>query len=139
PTLRGYAGRAFGPGPAASFLVGGTGLGRSEHGRSRANTRELKVHRRHMIAVTLSAAWQLSCASGSASSGATSAPVQREPILVASIFSLSGEAREDNLGAVEGVRFAVEEANARGGVLGSQLKLIEIDNQSTVEGARAAA
>src|SRR5690606_23274962 len=67
------------------------------------------------------------------------APVQREPILVASIFSLSGEAREDNLGAVEGVRFAVEEANARGGVLGSQLKLIEIDNQSTVEGARAAA
>lgn len=97
------------------------------------------MNRRHMMAASLGAAWQLSCASRSSSGGATSDPSNPNPIPVASIFSLSGEARDDNLGAVEGVRFAVEEVNARGGVLGSQLKLIEVDNQSTVQGSRAAA
>jgi branched-chain amino acid transport system substrate-binding protein len=62
-----------------------------------------------------------------------------EPIKIAAIFSMSGPATAANAPSLEGVRWAVEELNAAGGVLGRKLALIEIDNLSTPIGAKVAA
>lgn len=62
-----------------------------------------------------------------------------DPIKVASIFSMSGEAQGDNATAVAGVKFAAGYFNKHGGINGRMIDLIMIDNKSTVEGSKAAA
>jgi branched-chain amino acid transport system substrate-binding protein len=62
-----------------------------------------------------------------------------EPIRIASIFAQSGVAADDNAPSVVGVREAVQEINAKGGVLGRKLEVIELDNLSTPIGAKIAA
>jgi len=62
-----------------------------------------------------------------------------DEIKVAAIFAKSGEAAEDNLELFEAVRFAVEEVNAKGGLHGKKIKLIEYDNHSTPIQSRLAA
>lgn len=54
-----------------------------------------------------------------------------DKIVIAAIFAKSGEAASSNLNHFEGVRFAVDVVNESGGVLGKQIKLLEIDNYST--------
>ncbi len=58
---------------------------------------------------------------------------------IAAIFAKTGEASEDNLELFEAVRFAVEEVNAKGGLHGKKIKLIEYDNHSTPIQSRLAA
>jgi branched-chain amino acid transport system substrate-binding protein len=61
------------------------------------------------------------------------------PIPVAAIFAMSGPAAAANAASLEGVRWAVEEINVAGGVLGRKLDLIELDNLGTPIGAKVAA
>ncbi len=63
----------------------------------------------------------------------------RESIVIGALYSFSGLAAQSNLPSIHGVRFAVEEINANGGVLNMPLKLLEIDNLSTPIGAKVAA
>lgn len=62
-----------------------------------------------------------------------------EKIKIASIFAQSGVAAAGNLSAIQGVRFAVDELNKQGGLLGKELEVIEIDNHSTALYSRQAA
>jgi len=62
-----------------------------------------------------------------------------ETIKVAAIFAKTGNAVLGNSTALNGVRFAVEELNQQGGVLGKQLELLEFDNKSTSLGSKLAA
>lgn len=64
---------------------------------------------------------------------------QVTPIRIAAIFSLSGEAMEDNSGAVEGVKFAVNAINQNPNLLNRKIELLLLDNKSTPEGSREAA
>jgi len=61
------------------------------------------------------------------------------PIRIASIFARTGIAADGNVASVKGVQEAVTEINARGGVLGRKLELIELDNLSTPIGSKIAA
>lgn len=60
-------------------------------------------------------------------------------IKVASIYSHTGVATDSNIDSIKGVREAVDEINARGGVLGKKIELIELDNLSTPIGSKVAA
>ncbi|TWI70313.1 amino acid/amide ABC transporter substrate-binding protein (HAAT family) [Desulfobotulus alkaliphilus] len=62
-----------------------------------------------------------------------------QEIRIASVFALSGAASASNLHQVQGVRYAVEELNSAGGLLGKKIKLIEIDNGSSAILSRLAA
>ncbi len=62
-----------------------------------------------------------------------------ETIKVAAIFAKNGEAAVPNTILFYGLHFAVAEINKKGGLLGKTVELIEIDNQSTALGSRAAA
>ena len=62
-----------------------------------------------------------------------------DPIKIASIYAFSGPAAAYNSSSVAGVRFAVKEINARGGILGRPVDLIEFDNRSTPIGSKVAA
>jgi branched-chain amino acid transport system substrate-binding protein len=55
------------------------------------------------------------------------------------IFAKTGEAAQVNAMAFEAARYAAEEINRLGGVMGHRLELIEYDNESTVLGSRKAA
>ncbi len=52
-------------------------------------------------------------------------------IKIASIFAKTGTASASNFQLIQAVRFAVEEINANGGLLGKKLKILEYDNCST--------
>lgn len=54
-----------------------------------------------------------------------------DEIKIAAILAKTGEAAEDNSELFESFRFAVDEVNAKGGLLGKKIKLIEYDNHST--------
>lgn len=54
-----------------------------------------------------------------------------ETIKFASIFAKSGEAGSANLHHVQAVRFAVDEINNSGGLLGKQIEIVEFDNKGT--------
>ena len=54
-----------------------------------------------------------------------------DEIKVAAILAKTGEAAEDNLELFEAFRFAVNEVNSKGGLLGKKIKLLEYDNHST--------
>jgi branched-chain amino acid transport system substrate-binding protein len=62
-----------------------------------------------------------------------------ETIKVASIYAHSGVASAINADSITGVREAIEEINAKGGVMGRRFELIEIDNMSTPIGSKVAA
>ena len=62
-----------------------------------------------------------------------------ETIKVAAIFARSGEAATGNAMIFNGLSFALAEINKKGGLLGKTVELIEIDNQSTALGSKAAA
>lgn len=65
--------------------------------------------------------------------------LESEPIAIAAIFSQTGIAAQHNAPLIEMTQLAVDEVNAQGGVLGRQIKLHVIDNQSTPIGATLAA
>lgn len=60
-------------------------------------------------------------------------------IRIAAIDSLSGPAASSSTSTLQGVHWAVDEINARGGVLGRLFELIELDNRSTPIGSKVAA
>lgn len=62
-----------------------------------------------------------------------------EPIKIASIFAKTGVAAADNFFVTQTVKYAVEDLNKKGGVLGRKLELIEFDNNSTPSGSETAA
>lgn len=61
------------------------------------------------------------------------------PIVIASIYSFSGKASVTNAPSIQGVRWAVEALNHRGGINGRQVELLELDNASTPIGSKLAA
>jgi branched-chain amino acid transport system substrate-binding protein len=62
-----------------------------------------------------------------------------DSIKIAAIYALSGSAAEANQSSVQGVRIAVNEINASGGIAGQPIELLELDNQSTPIGSKVAA
>lgn len=60
-------------------------------------------------------------------------------IRIAAIFASSGPVAAADESSLQGVRWAVSEINAAGGVLGRPLEVIELDNRSTPIGAKVAA
>lgn len=61
------------------------------------------------------------------------------PIKIAAIYAFSGPAAEANVTSVRGVRLAVKEINAGGGIAGRPLALLEFDNLSSPIGSKVAA
>lgn len=62
-----------------------------------------------------------------------------DSIRIASIYAHTGIAAMQNEDSVQGVRLGVQEINARGGISGRQIELIELDNRSTPIGSKVAA
>lgn len=62
-----------------------------------------------------------------------------QPIKIAALYALTGNAALDNEDSWLGVRLAAEVVNQAGGVLGHPVQLIELDTQSSYLGARIAA
>ena len=62
-----------------------------------------------------------------------------EPIRIAMITARTGEAGKSNYVSFDGARFAVDEINRNGGILGRRVTLLEYDNRSTPEGSAEAA
>ncbi len=58
---------------------------------------------------------------------------------IAAIYALTGAAAEGNALTLQGIRYAVDEINEHGGVLGRDIKLWVFDNQSTPIGSTVAA
>lgn len=67
----------------------------------------------------------------SATFGAASVSFAADTIKIASIFSKTGPAAAANQHHIQAVRFAVEEINKAGGLLGKKVEIIEYDNQSS--------
>ncbi|MGB3212833.1 MAG: ABC transporter substrate-binding protein [Desulforhopalus sp.] len=66
-------------------------------------------------------------------------PGTAEPIKIGAIFALSGKAQTSNKPAILGVELAVREINEEGGVLGRNVELLLLDNNSTPIGSHIAA
>ena len=62
----------------------------------------------------------------------------RAGVTLAAVEARTGMARDDGLPALEGMRLAVSEINAAGGLFGEPLTLAEIDHRSTPIGAKQA-
>ncbi|MGD9188685.1 MAG: ABC transporter substrate-binding protein [Desulfobacteraceae bacterium] len=75
------------------------------------------------------------CSPGPAQGSASA----QESIRIAAIFASSGQAAAADVSSLQGVRWAVSEINAAGGVLGRPLEVIELDNRSIPIGAKVAA
>jgi branched-chain amino acid transport system substrate-binding protein len=74
------------------------------------------------------------CILAAASPGRAEAPVR-----VASIFAHTGVAAPDDQASITGAREAAQDLNAKGGVLGRRIELVELDNLSTPIGSKLAA
>ena len=61
------------------------------------------------------------------------------PVKIAMITAKTGEAGASSVASFEGARFAVNEINSAGGLLGRRVVLMEYDNESTAEGSIRAA
>src|SRR6201991_4204732 len=85
----------------------------------------MQVNRRKFLQGTAAAA-----AAGAFSS---SAALAADPISVASIHDLSGGLDIYGKPMVDALTLAVEEANAAGGLLGRQIKLVNYDTQSSMQ------
>ena len=70
---------------------------------------------------------------------AFSTVLAEDKIDIAAIYSITGAAAADNAPSVQGVRYAADDINRQGGILGKRIKLMIIDNLSTPIGAFAAA
>lgn len=70
---------------------------------------------------------------------ATASPAPAEPVKIAAIFALSGKAAPSNKAAILGTELAVDEINRAGGVLGQQVELLLLDNNSSPIGSHLAA
>lgn len=71
---------------------------------------------------------------------AAACPAQAvEPIRIASVFAKTGPGAEENSPNYRVVALAAKAVNARGGVIGRPLEVVEFDTGSTVLGARQAA
>ena len=70
---------------------------------------------------------------------ATASPSAAEPVKIAGIFALSGKAAQSNKPAILGTELAVAEINRAGGVLGQQVELLLLDNNSSPIGSHLAA
>lgn len=68
-----------------------------------------------------------------------SAASASDSIKIAAIYAFSGPAAEANRSSVRGVRLAVDEINAAGGIAGRTIELLELDNQSSPIGSKVAA
>ncbi len=64
---------------------------------------------------------------------------ENETIRIAEILAITGQASVSQSFQSQLVRFAVKEINARGGILGKKIELLQIDNQSTALGSKLAA
>jgi len=53
-----------------------------------------------------------------------------ETVKIASIFGKTGSGAVGNEATIEGIRFAVQELNRQGGLLGKQIEILELDNKS---------
>lgn len=62
-------------------------------------------------------------------------PLASSPIKIASIYASTGSAAHANRSSILGVRLAVKEINAAGGLLGRTVELLELDNSSTPIGS----
>jgi len=62
-----------------------------------------------------------------------------QKIKIASIFSKTGPGVTASRTTLNGIRFAVEELNQQGGLLGKQIEIVELDNKSTALSSRLAA
>lgn len=74
---------------------------------------------------------------GSTVSGQAAQPA--ESIRIAAIYALTGVASGQDAFSLQGVRYAIDELNRRGGVLGRPVEVLFLDNQSTPIGSYAAA
>lgn len=63
----------------------------------------------------------------------------KDTIDIAAIYALTGDVAEDNAGSVQGVRYAVDETNEQGGILGKKINLLLLDNHGTAIGSNVAA
>jgi len=54
-----------------------------------------------------------------------------EQVTIAVILERTGPDSSGNRATIDGIRFAVDELNQQGGLLGKQVKLLELDNRST--------
>ena len=71
---------------------------------------------------------------------ATGAPLfAGETIRLGVIAAKTGEAASSNGALFQAARYAVDEINGKGGVLGRKMEILEFDNQSTSLGSRKAA
>ncbi|MBN2297695.1 MAG: ABC transporter substrate-binding protein, partial [Deltaproteobacteria bacterium] len=61
------------------------------------------------------------------------------PVRLALILSQTGIAAQENIPAIKAAELAIEEINARGGLIGHPVELMIIDNKSTPLGSKAAA
>ncbi len=64
---------------------------------------------------------------------------EEEPVVIAAIAAQTGDAAPSNRVLFEAVRFALDEINEAGGLLGRRVEVLEFDNQSTALGSLAAA
>src|SRR5690606_1463217 len=67
------------------------------------------------------------------------AALEKDPLRIALISSKSGPFATMGADVLSGVRFAVEEANAKGGVDGRKIVVAEADDESTPDAGRRAA
>ncbi len=81
---------------------------------------------KHLFAAFMAATMMLTaCSSGQAKSN-------EDSIKIGANFELSGAVSSYGNAELEGVKLAVEQINANGGVLGKQIQLVELDNKSDV-------
>ena len=66
-------------------------------------------------------------------------PEEDETIKIAVILGITGEAARTNNYHHQVVKFAIDEVNAKGGVLGKKIEMLLFDNQSTGLGSKIAA
>ncbi len=89
-----------------------------------------------LVVNTFWLAWSLLlCLGGAIPGGALAA----EPLRIAVLAARTGDAAPSNLAMFTAARFAVDELNAAGGVLGRPLEIVELDNASSALGSRVAA
>ncbi len=70
---------------------------------------------------------------------ATTAPAEAEPIIIGEINALTGVMSTQGLPVHAGIQYAIDEANAKGGINGRPIKLVTRDDESKPERASAAA
>ncbi len=85
-----------------------------------------------MGAVALSAGGLAACSGGGGSPGAgTAGPASTGPITIGASLSLTGGFQADGVAFQKGYKLWARDVNARGGILGRQVKLTILDNKSS--------